>query len=170
MFILSFGSGVWTEQASSTSVARLPNLQLQLNNLRSQLNHLRSQLTCDGNLITCDRNLTTCDHSLLTCNRNLVTCDQLSCDRNLLALCGPCAFSAFYACVTVCKNGGRRCGRGKFLFVYCFLSLLVLRLLNIYSLTIVGNMTIDMDYKWYSIEAKCDTTWERRDRINLNRV
>ena len=103
-------------------------------------------ITCDRNVLTCDRNLLTCDCNLLTCDRNLLTCDRnlLTCNRNLPVLCGPCAVSAFYAWVTVCKNGGRRCGRGKFLSVYCFLSLLVLRLLNIYFPTIVGNMTIDL--------------------------
>ena len=83
----------------------------------------------------------TCDRNLLTCDRNLIPCD-----RNLLAICGPRGVSAFCACVTVCKkNGGQRCGGGKFLPVCCFLSLLVLRLLSICFSTIVGIMNIDLD-------------------------
>ena len=97
----------------------------------------RDLLTCDHNLLTCNRNLLNCDRNLLTCDRNLITCDRnlltcdhnlQTCDPNLLAVCGPCAVRAFRACVTVCKNGGRR---GKLLSVYCFFSLLVLRLLSI---------------------------------------
>ena len=84
----------------------------------------------------------------ITCHRNLLTCDRnlIPCDRNLLAICGPRGVSAFCACVTVCKkNGGQRCGGGKFLPVCCFLSLLVLRLLSICFSTIVGIMNIDLD-------------------------
>ena len=95
----------------------------------------RNLLIWDRKLITCDRNLLTCDRSLLTCDRSLLTCD-----RNLHAICGPRGVSAFCACVTFCKkkNGGQRCGGGKFLSVCCFLSLLVLRLLSICFSTIVA--------------------------------